>query len=302
MEFTTTLGPGTPGREPTVEDESSGGPDIVRTGYWMAACAVIAGWLLTRDTELVDPMHGIGYWLGIIGATLMAVLLLYPVRKRVRLFRRLGATRAWFQMHMTFGVIGPVLILYHSNFRFGSLNSTIALLCTLLVCCSGLLGRYLYRRIYSDLDGHRLKLRELIAQAKVSSAERKHVSVLVPDLLQRMSAYDQKVLTPPESMFESLTLPVRLAFSTRIAALRLSLYARKQIRIRAKQSRVVAAQRKRIRRTATRFIVNHLYRVRRIAELQSYERLFGLWHVFHLPFFYLLVVTALVHVLAVHMY
>ena len=38
------------------------------------------------------------------------------------------------------------------------------------------------------------------------------------------------------------------------------------------------------------------------AFLNSYERLFGLWHVFHLPFFYMLVVTAIVHVVAVHMY
>jgi hypothetical protein len=45
-----------------------------------------------------------------------------------------------------------------------------------------------------------------------------------------------------------------------------------------------------------------LRQIRRVAELGSYERLFSLWHVFHLPFFYILVVTALVHVLAVHMY
>jgi hypothetical protein len=30
--------------------------------------------------------------------------------------------------------------------------------------------------------------------------------------------------------------------------------------------------------------------------------MFGLWHLFHLPFFYMMVVTALVHVVAVHMY
>lgn len=302
MEFTTTLDQPTTGRATKLREDAPKRLDIARTGYYIAACAVLGGWMLTRDGHLVDPLNGVGYWLGIIGASLMAILLLYPVRKRVRLFRRLGATRFWFRMHMTFGVAGPVLILYHCNFQFGSLNSTIALVCTLLVCASGLLGRYLYRHIYSDLDGHRLQLRELIAQARVSQPERAHISALVPDLLERMSAYDRKVLTPPESMLESLTLPVWLTFSTRVASIRLSLYARKQIRVRARRSSVIRSQRKRIRRTADRFIVNHLIRVRRIAELQSYERLFGLWHVFHLPFFYLLVVTALVHVLAVHMY
>ena len=105
-----------------------------------------------------------------------------------------------------------------------------------------------------------------------------------------------------QCFFKSLTLPLRLAFSTRFAAIGLALYARRQIGIRAKQSRVIAAQQKRLRKAATRFIFTHLRRVRRAAELQSYERLFALWHVFHLPFFYLLVVTALIHVLAVHMY
>ena len=276
--------------------------DAVQAGYAIAALAVFFGWLLTRNRELVDPLNGVGYWLGIIGASLMAILLLYPVRKRVRLFRKLGETRYWFRMHMILGVAGPIFILYHCNFRLGSLNSTIALLCTLLVAGSGLIGRYLHRHIYSKVDGHRLKLKELIDEARVGKEERSRISTFVPDLLEKMSAYDGEVLAPPDSLFDSLTLPLRLAITTRIAAIRLSLYARSQIRARAKQSSVIAAERGRIQKNTTRFVFRHLRRVRRVAELQSYERLFALWHVFHLPFFYLLVITALVHVLAVHMY
>jgi len=42
--------------------------------------------------------------------------------------------------------------------------------------------------------------------------------------------------------------------------------------------------------------------LRRVAQLSFYERLFSLWHLFHLPLFILLVISALVHVLAVHMF
>jgi hypothetical protein len=42
--------------------------------------------------------------------------------------------------------------------------------------------------------------------------------------------------------------------------------------------------------------------MRQVAHLAFYERLFSLWHLFHMPLFLLLVVSALVHVLAVHMY
>ena len=40
----------------------------------------------------------------------------------------------------------------------------------------------------------------------------------------------------------------------------------------------------------------------RVAQFSFYERLFALWHVFHLPIFFMMVISALVHVLAVHMY
>ena len=94
-------------------------------GYAAAAAAVLFGWWITRTTALVDTEQGLGYWLGIAGASLMATLLLYPLRKRWRPMQMLGATRHWFRMHMIFGVLGPVLILYHCNFSLGSLNDTV---------------------------------------------------------------------------------------------------------------------------------------------------------------------------------
>jgi hypothetical protein len=40
----------------------------------------------------------------------------------------------------------------------------------------------------------------------------------------------------------------------------------------------------------------------RVAELDSYERLFALWHVLHLPLFFMLLVAGIAHVIAVHLY
>ena len=97
-------------------------------GYGIAALAVLVGWLINRGGHLVDPLKGVGYWLGIVGASLMAVLLLYPLRKKLRFMGYFGATRHWFRLHMVFGVLGPVLILFHSNFALGSLNSNVALI------------------------------------------------------------------------------------------------------------------------------------------------------------------------------
>ena len=61
-------------------------------GYALTALAVVVGYWLTRGRELFDAESGFGYWLGIVGASLMATLLLYPLRKRVRFMHSLGAT------------------------------------------------------------------------------------------------------------------------------------------------------------------------------------------------------------------
>lgn len=271
-------------------------------GYGIAALVVFVGWLVNRQTHLVDPLRGVGYWLGIVGASLMAVLLLYPLRKKLRFMGYFGATRHWFRMHMVFGVLGPVLILFHSNFALGSLNSNVALICMLLVAGSGLVGRYIHAKIYADLDGKRTTLRELADKAGVTAEQRAHVAVLVPELLERINVFDKAVLEPPHGIVAALLLPAKLAFATRWEGIRLGRMIRRRFRELARKSPIVAKQQKRLKAAVSRFAFEHLRRVRKVAELNSYERMFGLWHLFHLPFFYMMVVTALVHVVAVHMY
>jgi len=273
-----------------------------KVGYAVAGLAVVVGWWVTRSTPIVDTEQGFGYWLGITGASLMATLLLYPLRKRWRPMQALGATRHWFRMHMVLGVVGPVLILYHCNFSLGSLNDTVALACTLLVAISGLVGRYVYAKVHVDLDGHRASLESLSDNVRITAVQRREAVALVPGLLERLTAYDATVLAPPAGTLAVLLLPCQLAVTTRWQALRLSWFARSQLRVLARRSDVVRAQRSELTASVRRFIHDHLRRVRRVAEFGSYDRIFSIWHVFHLPFFYMLVVAALIHVLAVHMY
>jgi len=271
-------------------------------GYLLAAIAVSVGWLVTRRMELVDAGEGLGYYIGIAGASMMGILLLYPVRKRLRFMRYLGATRHWFRIHMIFGVLGPILILYHCNFTLGSVNSNVALVCTLLVAVSGLIGRYLYAKIHVDLDGHKINLTALKSQARLSIEDTGGRVVLVPHLLELMTEFDHVVLEPPRNFVAHLLLPLKLAFLSRWLTLRLFWFAHRELKSAARDSRTIANERRRLFRAARRFISDHQCRVRRVALLSSYERLFSLWHVLHLPFFYMLVLTAILHVVAVHMY
>ena len=56
------------------------------------------------------------------------------------------------------------------------------------------------------------------------------------------------------------------------------------------------------RRLAGKLVQRYLEAVVRVAQFTAYERIFALWHVAHLPFVFLLVASAVVHVVAVHAY
>ena len=49
-------------------------------------------------------------------------------------------------------------------------------------------------------------------------------------------------------------------------------------------------------------IARYVLALRKITAFKLYERLFSLWHLFHLPLFFMMLITAVVHIFAVHMY
>ena len=55
-------------------------------GYALLTLLIVAGYLL-REYSPITPEAGIGYWLGIIGGSMMLSLLIYPLRKRIRMKR-----------------------------------------------------------------------------------------------------------------------------------------------------------------------------------------------------------------------
>jgi hypothetical protein len=270
-------------------------------GYLLAASAVGAGWLL-RERLPYHPEAGFGYWLGIVGGSLMLLLLLYPLRKKFPRLALLGPTREWFRIHMILGVLGPVLVLYHCRFALGSLNSRVALICTLIVAVSGLVGRYLYARVHAGLYGSKLSLEELRQRVQASQAQQSQTSALGPQLQERLRAYDDSVLGAAPSFAASLLRPLQVSLRTQLAAFQLKRFVRRSIRLEDSRHPEKTRQHAMLERATLAYLTEHLRRVRRLSDFQSFEYLLRLWHLFHLPFFYMLILTALLHVLAVHMY
>jgi hypothetical protein len=269
-------------------------------GYALAAVTVWLGWL-GRDQRNINAEYGLGYALGIAGGSLMLLLLLYSLRKRARWLARLGETRHWFRLHMILGIVGPVLILYHCNFELGDVNSQVALACTLLVAGSGVVGRYLYAGIHHGLYGHRSQLQELAAELQKSVAGGS-VSALISPIRAELAALDQRVLVPPDTLAASLSLYARLGWETRRARRRLLAQARRELMRRSLASPTVDQHADRLAGTIRRYLADHLAQVRQVARFNAFERLFALWHVVHVPFFIMMILSAVFHVFAVHMF
>ncbi len=272
-------------------------------GALLTIFALVIGWI-GRDTRDITAESGLGYWLGIIGGSLMVALLMYSVRKRIPLLRRLGATRHWFKWHMNLGIIGPVIILYHSNFDFlaGGINSQVALYCTLLVAASGVVGRYFYAQIHNGLYGSSTSLRQLVATVEQSEQSDTHNPGLTGEVRAELAALAQQVLKKPESLGASAVWPAWFGIKTRWVSWQLRRVAYRNIDALANSSSVAREHRSRLRRATRKYISSRLSQIRRVAQFNFFEKLFSLWHVIHVPFFIMMVLTAIFHVLAVHMY
>jgi hypothetical protein len=259
------------------------------------------GWL-NRDDGGLTPESGLGYWLGIVGASLMLLLLLYPLRKRVRALRALGSVAFWFRTHMILGIVGPVLILLHANFRFGSINSNVALVAMLIVAVSGIVGRYLYGKIHLGLYGRKAQVKEILADVDALEELIGSDLPLADHVVARLNTLAQLGTNSPRGVLAGLLrLPV-ISMHAHVVRARLIVDARQIIKVEGKR----LGWSRRVRRQRLAGVVDlvtlHVAAVKKAAAFAFYERLFGLWHVFHLPLFFLLVTAAIIHVFAAHFF
>ena len=269
--------------------------------YLLLTFLICVGYLL-RGQGIITPEDGLGYWLGIVGGSLMLALLLYPLRKRLRILHFLGPTRQWFRMHMAFGLIGPLLILYHCNFQLGSVNSQVALYCMLLVAGSGIIGRHFYARIHRGLYGKKTSLRELQEDLSESTDKNNGLATLMPHLVTRMDQMATELQGCKVTQSLGIGRSLRWTFTHTFTHISLLLTSRRELKVAAQKSSVVARDHERLSRIASKYIRDYMSLIGRVAQFSLYERLFALWHILHLPIFILMIFSALFHVLAVHMY
>lgn len=102
----------------------------------------------------------LGHGLGVIGFALMLFTETgYSLRKRSA--RRIrGTMRAWLQLHIVSGIVGPYLVLLHTAWHFNGLAGALTLL-VVVVVISGFIGRYIYTAVPRTADGAVLEAAEI---------------------------------------------------------------------------------------------------------------------------------------------
>ena len=270
---------------------------------WSLVVAIVlyAGYHAHME-RYITPQRGLGYWLGITGGSMMLLLLLYSARKRLRWLRWMGSIPGWFDFHMALGVIGPVLILFHSNFSLGATNSNVALFCMLTVAASGVVGRYIYTRLHAHLEGHEDTLEQLKAAGKRMASQSTSVEFL-PGLLDALERLEARWIAPPRNPL--LRVPHVFTGGLRMTIARWRMRVEVQRSVRRAQisgSALMAAHAGRLAMVAQTYARKRFEAGRRITEYQVYAKLFSLWHVLHIPLFFMLLIAGIVHVVAINIY
>ena len=219
---------------------------------------------------LLRPSGPVGLSLGVAGFLAMLGTIPYAVRKRWHRLARSGTIKGWLEVHIFFGIVGPVLVTFHTSFKFNGLISAGYWL-MMAVCASGFVGRYLYVRIPKTIRGAELSRREVEERLGVLH-ERLRVAA-VPDAARRELEVLAGLASSRPAGWSSLDLFVgELRARVCLTAVRRRL-ASSGVDVRSLHDYISLA-------------LERAVLARRVAHLQRTQRLFDLWHVFHRPLVY----------------
>lgn len=291
----------------SMEGEVKSGTERVLRWAWRSSIALLVvlllvlAWLVAFG-KLYEPGSTLGYNLGLVGGLLMVSLLIYPLRKRVRFLAWLGRMESWFKFHMMAGIGGPLLVLFHSTFKIGSMNGRVALYAMLLVAFSGVVGRFLYRHLHRGLYGRQLTLADAENDLKASVESLGSVFALQPDIELRLRAFYAENFAHLDSVTLRVWRFVTLHWRSRRLAREIRRDAKLALKRLGREKQIPRSELIISHNLAKEQVAQYLDAVVRASQFAGWERLFSLWHVIHIPFIYLLLFSGIIHVVAVHMY
>ncbi|HHM21482.1 MAG TPA: hypothetical protein ENJ20_05605 [Bacteroidetes bacterium] len=234
------------------------------------------------DHDWFKPSGAFGHGLGIVGTLLILIGVFgYIARKRYRFLSKFGRLKYWLEFHIFLCSLGPVMILFHTAFKFGGIVS-VSFWSMVAVVASGVIGRFIYIQIPRTIEGRELSLEEL--------QEMKGDVDKILRNAYNLGDMDYKTL------IES-TRPKKKRQAKTIAGQIISKYFEDRRTVRNVKKMLLKNNmtRENVRKVA-KLINKELSLGNRIERLQTMRTLFKYWHVAHLPFAIIMLIIMIIHV------
>jgi hypothetical protein len=238
----------------------------------------------------LKPSGYIGQSAGIAAVAIFVFLWLYPLRKKYKWLAFTGAVGRWLDVHVVAALALPLLLAIHAAWRFGGVIG-LGFDAMMIVCASGIVGRYLYVRIPRTRSGVELTREEAQTQraailAKI--AERSGLPIgKVQEVLAVTRSRDER-----QSLIRALWRMVENDF----ARWRMARALRRRWSALGVGGRPIA-------RSTLDEIVRLAQREMALEQqswlLEATQRVFRFWHVAHRPIAITALVAVIIHVAVV---
>lgn len=235
------------------------------------------------DHDLLKASGIFGHGLGIIGTLLILIGVFgYIARKRYNFLSRLGRLKYWLEFHIFLCSLGPILILFHTTFKFGGIVS-ISFWSMVAVVASGVIGRFIYIQIPRTIEGRELSLSEV-----------KQLKGDVGEVLRTSYSIDEKSI---HTILDTTKEQEKKAGESLLGRMvRKHFYDNKTLRKVKRILRENQLSRSDVRKVM-QLIDNEMSLNNRIERLNTMQQLFKYWHVAHLPFAVIMLIIMVIHVL-----
>jgi hypothetical protein len=276
---------------------------------WMLALAVVLviagyGWnyyALSAAERPFSPKHQflrpsgtIGIKLGMLGVLMFFLIYLYPLRKKWGWLGRMGNSRHWLDFHVVLGTAAPIIIAFHSSFKFGNIAG-MAFYSMLMVTLSGFVGRYLYAHIPRGLSAAELSMKEIQDKEEAlrkELAEQRATFGFSVDALYELPSPAEVAKAPLiASLLSMFLLDIRRPFKASLLRFREAGFGAWVF----SGLGLFSTRDKKLER-AIRLAQTQASLSQSITFLSRTQRIFQLWHVIHRPFSYAFAILAILHI------
>jgi hypothetical protein len=231
---------------------------------------------------ILKPSGPVGHGLGILGTLMILIgVFTYIGRKKKKFLPRVGALKYWLEFHIFLCSVGPLLILFHTAFKFGGIVS-ISFWSMVAVVLSGVIGRFIYIQIPRTIQGRELSLTE-IKEMKDNLSEQLRIKYGFDETI-----YHQLIaatIREPEKTGSGLTARI-------INRIRTNRDIKNKARAIFSEAKLTGRDRKGV----MKLVNNEMTLNARIRRLQTMQTYFKYWHVAHLPFALIMLVIMVIHV------